>query len=126
AEGDEIFIRKGIADDAQLQDVMKKLDIRKYTDVNVTYTGDQLVMQVSVVDENKMVGWSEEYSTPYKAYHDSLWTLSAGVEVGSFQKAEMPGAMGGRIEIGQRLAGIGNAGLAVSAFQEAPGVPQII
>jgi len=127
AQGDEVFIRKGITDDTQLQKTMKELDIRKYSDVHLAYTGDQLVMQMNIVDENKMVDWSGEYKTPYKAYDDSQWILGIAAEVGAFQGGEdIPAAMGGRIIVGQRLTGFGSAGLAFSYFQEAPGLPRII
>jgi hypothetical protein len=126
AEGDEIFIRQGITTDDQLKETLKKLDIRKYGDVHLAYTGDQLVMQMNVVDENKMVDWSGEYKTPYKAYNESQWMFGVNAEAGAFQGGNnMPSAQGARVSFGQRLTGIGAAGLSASAFQPAPGVPQI-
>lgn len=127
AEGDEIFIRQGITTDDQLQQTMKKLGIRKYSDVHLAYTGDQLVMQMNVVDENKLVDWSGEYKTPYKSYSDSQWVFGVGAEVGAFQGGgSMPAAKGVRVVAGQRFTGFGAAGLTVSSFEESPGVPQII
>ena len=127
AEGEEIFIRKGIADDNQLQATMGKLGIKKYSDINLAYTGDQLVMQMNVVDENKLVDWTGEYKTPYKAYDESQWLLGVGAEVGAFQSGgNMPAARGARATVGQRLTGIGAAGLSVSFFESMPGVPQIV
>ena len=127
AEGDEIFIRKGIADDNQLQATMGKLGIKKYSDINLAYTGDQLVMQMNVVDENKLVDWTGEYKTPYKAYDESQWQLGVGAEVGAFQGGgAMPAARGARVSAGQRLTGIGAVGLSVSFFESTPGVPQIV
>lgn len=126
AEGDEIFIRKGITDDAQLRDTMSKLGINKYSDINLAYTGDELIMQVAVVDQNKLVDWSNEYKTPYKAYDDSQWELGAAVAIGTFQgKGNIPAAQGAKINFGQRLTGLGSVGIAVSHFQENPGVPAI-
>ncbi len=127
AEGDEIFIRKGITDDTQLQATMGKLGIKKYSDINLAYTGDQLVMQMNVVDENKLVDWTGEYKTPYKAYDDSQWQLGFGAEVGAFQGgASLPAAKGARITAGQRLTGIGAVGISTSFFESTPGVPQIM
>lgn len=127
AEGDEIFIRQGITTDEQLKNTLKKLDIRKYGDVHLAYTGDQLVMQMNVVDENKMVDWSGEYKTPYKAYNQSQWMFGVNAEAGAFQGGEnMPSAQGARLSFGQRMTGVGAAGLTASGFQEMPGVPQII
>jgi hypothetical protein len=127
AEGEEIFIRKGIADDKQLQATLGKLGIKKYSDINLAYTGDQLVMQMNVVDENKLVDWTGEYKTPYKAYDESQWQLGVGAEVGAFQGGgAMPAARGARVIAGQRLTGIGAVGLSVSYFESTPGVPQIV
>ncbi len=124
AEGDEIFIRKGITDDKQLKDVLNKLKIYKYTDINLAYTGDQLLMQMNVVDKNKLVDWSAEYRTPYKAHEESQWMLNISAEVGAYQ-GDLPSTKGGRISIGQRLTGFGSIGLSTSFFEELPGVPQV-
>src|SRR5690606_33719924 len=103
AEGDEIFIRQGITTDEDLKEAMKKLDIRKYSDIHLAYTGNQLVMQMNVVDENKLVDWSGEYKTPYKAHNSSQWVFGIGAEAGQFiSTSPMPAAQGGRINFGQR------------------------
>lgn len=127
AEGDEIFIRQGITTDEQLQETMKKLGIRKYSDIHLAYTGDQLVMQMNVVDENKLVDWSGEYKTSYRSYSESQWLLGIGAEVGSFQGGNnAPAVVGARASIGQRFTGFGAAGLTLSVFEVAPGIPQIV
>jgi hypothetical protein len=127
AEGDEVFIRKGITDDKQLKTVMKDLDIRKYSDINLAYTGDQLVLHASLVDQNKIVDWSAQYKTPYKSYDDSQWMMGIAAQVGAYQgDGQIPAAKGGRAAVGQRLTGFGAAGLTLSYFQQAPGVPQVI
>jgi hypothetical protein len=127
AEGDEVFIRKGVTDDKQLKKVMKKLKIRKYSDINLAYTGDQLVLHASLVDKNKLVNWSGQYTTPYKAYDDSQWVVGVAAEVGAYQADKtIPAAKGSRVTVGQRLTGFGSAGLTFSYYQEAPGVPQVM
>lgn len=125
AEGDEIFIRKGVTDEKQLAETMTKLGIRKYADVNLAYTGDQLVMQMSVVNKDRMVDWSGEYKTPYQAYHDSQWLLNVGLEAATFQgEPELPSTKGVRVYMGQRLVGFGAAGLTASVHESLPGLPQ--
>ena len=126
AEGDEIFIRKGITNDKQLKKTLSNLGIRKYTDINLAYTGDKLVMQLNVVDENKLVDWSGEYKTPYKAHENSQWLINIGAEVGSYSDNDIPSAKGARVSVGQRLTGFGAIGLSTSFFEEAPGIPQVV
>lgn len=121
AEGDEIFIRKGITDDVQLQKTMNKLGINKYSDINLAYTGDELVMQVAVVDKNKLVDWANEYKTPYKAYTDSQWEFGIGGQVASL--SGLTSTTGVSTHLGQRLTGFGSVGLNVAYHQAKPGLP---
>lgn len=113
AQGDEIFIKKGISDKAELAAAMKDLGITKYADVNLTNAGRYLILQMSVVNQDGIIEWSKEYKTPMSAYNDSQWIIGADVQSLSYSNADFPSSQAFHAYVGQRLFGVGSAGLAI-------------
>jgi hypothetical protein len=111
AEGDEVFIKKGITDTAELNSTLERMGVRKYGDVNLTYGGKFVSLQMSVVDRDGSISWSQEYKTPYNAVNDSQWMLGAGIEALAFMNPDLPTPQAARLYFGQRLFGIGAVGL---------------
>lgn len=119
AKGDEIFLKQGITDDAELKAVMKRLSIRNYSEVNLAFTGKQLVMNMSVYDDNKLVVWSNQYQTALKKGKGSDWTAGVFGELAKFS-GDLPAASAGRAFLGQRITGYGNVGIAATLFRSTP------
>ena len=112
AEGDEIFIKKGITDEKELAEVLKTLNVRKYADINVTFAGRNLVLHASIKDKNGISEWVKEYKTPVGSFNDSQWVIGAAFQSPSFVgNAAMPSPKTVMVYAGQRLFGIGSVGL---------------
>lgn len=118
AQGDEIFIKKGVNSKQEMEQLLQKMNVRNYGDINITYAGRYLVLQMSVVDKDGVVEWANEYKTPIGAYNDSQWIMGASVDGIAFMDSKFPSPKGARIYLGQRLFGLGAVGLAASTMQK--------
>ncbi len=125
AQGDEVFIKKGITDSKELNATLDRLGVRQYSDVNLTYGGRFVSLQMSMVDKEGNVSWSKEYRTPYNNANDSQWMLGAGIEAVSFSDSKLPSPKAARIYFGQRLFGLGAVGLAGSFYEKTKGLSSI-
>lgn len=120
AVGDEIFIKKGVPNKDDLKKLLARHEARNYADINVVYAGKQLVLQMSIVDVDGIVQWSEEYRTILNAYEESQWLIGAAYQVVSYSGKDMPNPQAGRIYVGQKLYGVGAAGIDVSLYNKTP------
>lgn len=118
AQGDEIFIKKGVNNKAELEQILTKMNVRNYADLNITYAGRFLVLQMSILDKDGVVEWADEYKTPIGAYNDSQWILGFDVEGVAFLNSKFPSPKGGRVYVGQRLFGLGAVGISGATIQK--------
>jgi hypothetical protein len=117
AQGEEVFISKGIASEDELKRVLKDLSIQTYGDVNLAYSGRSMALQVSMLDADRTVRWTKEYKTPASSFNDSQWQVGASLEAMSFMKEGMPSPGSARTYVGQRLHGIGAVGLSATLVE---------
>lgn len=118
SKGDEVFIKKGITDRKQLDQVMKRLGIRNHLDAHLTFTGSELVLQLSLVEADQKVSWAQEYRSQYRLQDSSPWMLGLSMQGSFFMKSSFPTPKVIRVYTGQRVYGLGNIGMALSMYEK--------
>lgn len=118
SKGDEVFISKGITDKKQLEAILKRLNIRNYLDAHMTFTGSELVLQLSLIESDQTVSWSGEYRAHYREQDSSPWILGLTGQGVFFMKDKFPSPKSVRLFTGQKIYGLGNIGLAVTTHEK--------
>jgi hypothetical protein len=118
SKGDEVFISKGITDKRQLAAILKRLGVRNYIDAHLTFTGKDLVLQMSLIESDQRVAWSGEYRAHYRQEDASPWMLGATAQGVFFMKDKFPTPKAFRIYTGQKVYGLGNIGVAATVYQK--------
>jgi len=118
AEGNEIFIKKGITDHQELKRIARTYGASSYTEAALVYTGTQLKLAVNIYGlEKKDVLWSKTYSL-------RLLNLSKSGMVGSltfhqgFGMGEDGKPYGASFSLSERVYGMGTLGLNVMGFSK--------
>jgi hypothetical protein len=124
SKGDRIIIRKGFTHQDQLKRVLHKMGVKYYVNVNLDYSDDEMILQLSMYDSS---------GKPFRSYQATSHTSSpdrSGVVLGfgminaEYDNSDVPTLQGGRVTLGQRIVGYGDLGLAFTSISSGDGFPE--
>ena len=118
SDGKDIYIRKGFIDSGELKDTLRRLKVDSYLSVNLTNSDDEVIMQVSV---NNAKDLSQQYQAEYRGNvqgpERTGFVMGIAGQSIIFHDSKLPGLMGGRLTLAQRLVGLGDIGLGLTAVE---------